>query len=80
MGYGLDEEWDEYDIGNDVLQHRFERNVWTCRDGTTLSLYAMTPKHLNNAIKHIERSGDDSVFGFGGQWLDKLYTELRSRN
>jgi hypothetical protein len=62
------------------LQWRFDSDIWTGKDGRTYRLTEMSNRHLHNCIAHIEKFGDDCVFGFGKMWLPKLDMEMILRN
>lgn len=81
MGYGMDEHYDEA-LDNDYIEEsqlaeNFRHNIWTQKDGTEISLFAMRASHINNAVRHIQRGGQ--CFGYGQKWLPRLQNELRRR-
>jgi hypothetical protein len=69
----------EFELWDDNLQERLDSNVWTMLTGDVIPLADLTDDHLKNILLWIVEHGEDSCYGFGGQWLPKIEGEIGRR-
>jgi len=62
-------------MDSDLLQERFNKDIWTTIEGEPIPVKEMTDSHLMNSLKMINRKGDNCVYGYGAQWFPKLKEE-----
>ena len=74
----MNEDYNYIDI--ELAEEDFEKDIWTTKDYRKIPLKSMGTEHIKNSIKFINREGNKSVFGLGGDWLPKLKAELERRN
>lgn len=50
-------DWIEKRIRHSALVRRFKKRIWTCQDGSTVSVDQMTDRHLLNSYHMLKRNG-----------------------
>lgn len=58
-------------------RQNLEKGMWVTKEGEALQIQKMTSSHIQNCIKFIERSSDDT--GVGKEYVKAFKAELKRR-
>lgn len=82
MGQGA-ESCGAYESEYDPYEEGLTTEVWTCRDGTSIKVSAMTENHLRGARRVAQRAAKTAPFTSDAEvfehWVDVFDDELRRR-
>jgi len=71
-------EWEtDAEVAYYDMYREIQRGIWTMRDGTKIDVEDMSNRHLNNAIKMLERKQNPT--DFNELWLSRLRQERTRR-